>query len=138
MQDGVTLAHFDNASADRLVPVRRELGITTFGVNLLALTPGQRARVHRHAVQEEAYLVLEGTLTVIVEREEYSLGPFDAIRVAPALRRQLVNRGSERVLLLALGGSASTTDATARRSRSWDDPGGRPPADVPLPPDLNL
>jgi uncharacterized cupin superfamily protein len=138
VQDGVTLAHFDNASADRLVPVRRELGITTFGVNLLALTPGQRARVHRHAVQEEAYLVLEGTLTVIVEREEYDLGPFDAIRVAPALRRQLVNRGSERVLLLALGGSGEHNGRDGEAFASWDDPGGRPPADVPLPPDLNL
>jgi uncharacterized cupin superfamily protein len=138
VQDGVTLAHFDNASADRLVPVRRELGITTFGVNLLALTPGQRARVHRHAVQEEAYLVLEGTLTVIVEREEYGLGPFDAIRVAPALRRQLVNRGSERVLLLALGGSGEHNGRDGEAFASWDDPGGRPPADVPLPPDLNL
>jgi uncharacterized cupin superfamily protein len=138
MQDGVTRAHFDRASSERLVPVRRALGITTFGVNLMALTPGQRARIHRHGVQEEAYLVLEGTLTVIVEQEEYELGPYDAIRVAPALRRQLVNRSSERVLLLALGGSAEHEGRDGEAFGSWDDPGGRPPADVPLPPDLNL
>lgn len=138
MQDGVTRAHFDRASSERLVPVRRALGITTFGVNLMTLTPGQRARIHRHAVQEEAYLVLEGTLTVLVEQEEYELGPYDAIRVAPALRRQLVNRGSERVLLLALGGSVEHQGRDGEAFGSWDDPGGRPPADVPLPPDLNL
>jgi uncharacterized cupin superfamily protein len=138
VQDGVTRAHFDRASSERLVPVRRALGITTFGVNLMALTPGQRARIHRHAVQEEAYLVLEGTLTVIVEGEDHELGPFDAIRVAPALRRQLVNRGSERVVLLALGGSGEHAGRDAEAFASWDDPGGRPPADVPLPPDLNL
>jgi mannose-6-phosphate isomerase-like protein (cupin superfamily) len=104
----------------------------------MTLTPGQRARIHRHAVQEEAYLVLEGTLTVIVEGEEYELVPFDALRVAPALRRQLVNRGSVRVLLIALGGSGEHAGRDAEAFGSWDDPGGRPPADVPLPPDLNL
>jgi uncharacterized cupin superfamily protein len=138
VQDGVTLAHFDRDSSERLVPVRRALGITTFGVNLMSLTPGQRARIHRHAVQEEAYLVLEGTLTLIVEQEEYELGPYDAIRVPPALRRQLVNRSSARVLVLALGGSGEHAGRDAEAFGSWDDPGGRPPADVPLPPDLNL
>jgi uncharacterized cupin superfamily protein len=138
VQDGVTRAHFDRATSERLVPVRRELGITTFGVNMLALQPGQRARIHRHAVQEEAYLVLEGTLTLIVEQEEYELGPYDAMRVAPDLRRQLVNRSSERVLLLALGGSGEHAGRDGEAFAAWDDPGGRPPADVPLPPDLNL
>lgn len=138
MQEGVTRAHFDRATSERLVPIRRALGITTFGVNLMTLTPGQRARIHRHAVQEEAYLVLEGTLTVIVDGEEYELAPFDALRVAPALRRQLVNRGSVRVLLIALGGSGEHAGRDAEAFGSWDDPGGRPPADVPLPPDLNL
>jgi uncharacterized cupin superfamily protein len=138
VQEGVTRAHFDRATSERLVPIRRALGITTFGVNLMALTPGQRARIHRHAMQEEAYLVLEGTLTVIVEGEEYELAPFDALRVAPELRRQLVNRSSVRVLLLALGGSGEHAGRDAEAFGSWDDPGGRPPADVPLPPDLNL
>ena len=138
MLDGVTVAHFDRASGERLVPVRRALGITTFGVNLMSLTPGQRARIHRHTVQEEAYLVLEGTLTVIVEGEEHELAPFDAIRVAPDLRRQLVNQGSVRVLLLALGGSAQHVGRDGEAFAAWDDVGGRPPADVPLPPDLNL
>jgi uncharacterized cupin superfamily protein len=138
VQEGVTRGHFDRASSERLVPVRRELGITTFGVNLMALNPGQRNRIHLHREQEEAYLVLEGTLTVLVEGEEYELAPFDAIRVAPSLRRQLVNRSSERVLFLALGGSAEHVGRDADAFASWDDPGGRPPADVPLPPDLNL
>jgi uncharacterized cupin superfamily protein len=138
VEEGVTLAHFDRASSERLVPVRRALGITTFGANLLTLTPGQRARIHRHASQEEAYLVLEGKLTVIVEGVEHQLGPYDAIRIAPALRRQLVNQSSERVLLLALGGSSEHAGRDAEAFAGWDDPGGRPPADVPLPPDLNL
>jgi uncharacterized cupin superfamily protein len=138
VQEGVTRAHFDGASSERLVPVRRELGITTFGVNLMSLLPGQRNRIHRHLVQEEAYLVLEGRLVVIVEQEEYELVRFDAIRVAPALRRQLVNRSSERVLFLALGGSSEHHGRDGEAFASWDDPGGRPPPDVPLPPDLNL
>jgi uncharacterized cupin superfamily protein len=136
MEDGFTLAHIDPASRDRLIPIRRELGVSTFGVNLIALEPRQRLRIHRHHTQEEAYIVLEGTLTLVIEGEEHVLGPFDAIRVAPALRRQLTNRGTERVLVMALGGSAEHLGRDGEAFASWDDVEGRPPPELPLPEDL--
>jgi uncharacterized cupin superfamily protein len=136
VQSGITRAHVDPGSTDRLQPLRRVLGITTFGVNLMSLEPRQRGRIHRHAVQEEAYLVLEGTLTVVVEREQHDLGPFDAIRVAPELRRQLVNRGEVRTLFLALGGSATHAGRDGEAFASWDDTVSKLPADLPIPPDL--
>jgi uncharacterized cupin superfamily protein len=136
VQPGVTRTHVDPASSERFQPVRRELGISTFGFNLMALEPGQRGRIHRHRGQEEAYLVLEGTLTVTVEREDYDLAPFDAIRVAPDLRRQLVNRGSQRVLLIALGGSAEHVGRDAEAFASWDDTLARLPTELPVPADI--
>jgi uncharacterized cupin superfamily protein len=136
MEEGFTRARLDRDSDDRLIPVRRVLGVSTFGANLIALEPGQRQRIHRHRVQEEAYIVLEGTLTVVIEREEHELEPFDAMRVAPAMRRQLVNRGSERVLVIALGGSAEHQGRDGEAFASWDDVESRPPADLPMPPDL--
>jgi uncharacterized cupin superfamily protein len=136
VQPGVTRTHVDPTSTERLQPIRRELGITTFGFNLLALEPGQRGRIHRHAQQEEAYLVLEGTLTITVEREDHELGPFDAMRVAPALRRQLVNRGTERVLLIALGGSAPHAGRDGEAFATWDDTVARLPAELPIPADI--
>jgi uncharacterized cupin superfamily protein len=136
VQQGVTRTHVDPTSDERFQPLRRALGITTFGFNLMALEPGQRGRIHRHRQQEEAYLVLEGTLTVTVEREDHELGPFDAMRVAPGLRRQLVNRGPVRVLLVALGGSAEHAGRDAEAFESWDDTVARLPAELPVPADI--
>ncbi len=136
MEPGVTRTHVDPTSSERFQPIRRALGITTFGFNLMALEPGQRGRIHRHTRQEEAYLVLEGTLTVTVEREDHDLAPFDAIRVAPGLRRQLVNRGPVRVLLLALGGSEEHAGRDAQAFESWDDTVPRLPAELPVPADI--
>ena len=45
---------------ERFQLLRRELGVSAFGLNLLRLRPGQRGRIHRHERQEEVYLVLEG------------------------------------------------------------------------------
>jgi uncharacterized cupin superfamily protein len=136
MEEGFTRAHIDRDSGDRLIPIRRALGVSTFGANLISLEPRGRLRIHRHHRQEEAYVVLEGTLTLVIEGEEHTLEPFDAMRVAPDLRRQLVNRGSERVLVMALGGSAEHVGRDGEAFESWESTEGRPPPDVPLPPDL--
>ena len=47
-----------------------ELGVESFGLNLMLLEPGQRGRVHRHERQEEVYIVLEGTLTLELDGGE--------------------------------------------------------------------
>ncbi len=69
----------------------RALGVTTFGINQMILQPGRRMRVHRHRRQEEVYLVLEGALTVSIEGGETTLGRSELMRVAPEVRRQLIN-----------------------------------------------
>jgi hypothetical protein len=60
----------------------------------------------------------------------------ELVRVAPDLRRQLVNRGPERVVLLALGGAGEHVGRDAEAFASWDDERGAPPQEVPLPEDL--
>jgi uncharacterized cupin superfamily protein len=117
--------------------LRKELGVTSFGINLLTLRPKQRLRVHRHERQEEVYLVLEGELMLIVEGEEHLLGRGSLARLAPETRRQLTNPGSERVVLLALGGYGEHEGRDGRAWSSWDEEGeGRSPQEVPLPDDL--
>ena len=81
--------------ADSFQLLRRELGVTSFGINMIALRPRQRLRVHRHERQEEVYLVLAGELTLIVEGSSHVLGVGELARVAPEARRQLTNAGSE-------------------------------------------
>src|SRR6267154_200179 len=101
----IAFAAIARGSDERFQSLRRQLGLHSFGMNLLVLKPGQRGRIHAHEKQEEVYLVLEGELTLLVEGTEYALGPDRLARVGPMVRRQLVNAGSERVVLIALGGS---------------------------------
>jgi quercetin dioxygenase-like cupin family protein len=136
MESGMARARLDLATDERFVTLRRQLGVTSFGMNQLVLEPRQRGRIHRHAHQEEVYLVLEGTLTLLVEREEHLLARGEVVRVAPDLRRQLVNRGPDRVVLLALGGAGEHVGRDATAFDSWDDERGAPPQKVPLPEDL--
>jgi len=129
-------ARLDLTAAERFVSLRRQLGVTSFGMNQLVLEPRQRSRIHRHAHQEEVYLVLEGTLTLLVEREEHVLARGELVRVAPDLRRQLVNRGPDRVVLLALGGAGEHVGRDGEAFTSWEEERGAPPQEVPMPEDL--
>jgi uncharacterized cupin superfamily protein len=136
METGVAFAALDPGHGERFLPLRRMLGVTSFGLNQLILRPGQRGRIHRHRDQEEVYLVLAGTLTLGVEGEERELGQGDLARVAPAVRRQLSNRGSEDVLLIALGGTNEHVGRDGEAFTAWDQEAGAPPQEVPLPGDL--
>jgi mannose-6-phosphate isomerase-like protein (cupin superfamily) len=122
---------------DRFLPLRRQLGVTSFGMNQIVLQPGQRGRIHRHERQEEVYLVLEGRLTLVVESEPTELSEGELIRVAPQLRRQLLNYGPGRVVLLALGGAAEHQGRDGEVFASWDADTAASPQELQMPPDLD-
>jgi mannose-6-phosphate isomerase-like protein (cupin superfamily) len=133
----IAFATISRDGEERFQLLRRELGVSSFGINVIVLAPRQRGRVHAHERQEEVYLVLEGALTLLVEGGEHVLGPDELVRVAPAVRRQLVNRGPGRVVALALGGDGEHAGRDGLAWESWDDDGpARTPQDVPLPADL--
>jgi len=136
MESGFAVGRLEPDPEARFVSLRRQLGVTSFGMNQIVLQPGQRGRVHRHGRQEEVYLVLEGTLSLFVEREEHTLEVGELARVAPELRRQLVNRGPERLVLLALGGTGEHQGRDGEAFADWDSTDGASPQDVPLPDDL--
>ena len=93
MDEGVAFGQVDLEGGETFQAVRRSLGVTTFGINVITLNPRERLRIHRHHRQEEVYLVLAGTLTLSIEAEEHELAVGGVARVAPAVRRQLTNRG---------------------------------------------
>jgi mannose-6-phosphate isomerase-like protein (cupin superfamily) len=137
MADGVTVMQLASVGEDRFQLLRRELGISAFGLNLIRLRPGQRGRIHLHERQEEVYVVLEGTLTLEIEGSEtHELGAGGIARVAPPVRRQLSNRGASPVAVLAIGGSEPHEGRDGRAFRSWDDHEGAAPRDIPLPEDV--
>jgi len=127
IEPDVTYGALDAETGERFQLLRRELGVTGFGINLIVLQPRERGRIHAHEHQEEVYLVLEGELTLGLEGEERVLGPNEIVRVGPAVRRQLVNAGDAR----------QHVGRDGKAWESWDEGGeGRPPQEVPLPGDL--
>jgi mannose-6-phosphate isomerase-like protein (cupin superfamily) len=136
METGTSRAALDPDSGEQFLSLRRALGLSSFGMNQIVLRPRQRGRIHRHERQEEVYLVLEGTLTLVVEGEESTLERGEVVRVAPEVRRQLVNRGPDRLVLLALGGDGEHRGRDGHAFAGWDDAEGAPPAEIPLPDDL--
>ena len=136
MNSGVSYTALEPDTEERFVSLRRALGVTTFGINQIILRPGQRGRIHRHTTQEEVYLVLDGTLTLVFEDEVDELGqgrdrPRRARR-AP-LHRQPASRG--RAADRARRRRSSMSAATARRSPLGRHRADAPPQDLPLPPD---
>jgi mannose-6-phosphate isomerase-like protein (cupin superfamily) len=136
MAEGVSFAVLDLDGDERFQPLRRELGVTAFGLNLIRLRPRQQGRIHRHTSQEEVYVVLEGALTLEIEGEARELPRGSAVRVAPGVRRRLSNRGDTRLAVLGIGGVARHVGRDGEAFTSWEDETGAPPQEVPLPPDL--
>ena len=136
MQEGVSYGKLDFDSSERFQRLRGDLGVESFGLNLIVLRPGERGRIHRHERQEEVYVVLEGTLTLLAEGEGRDLGEDEVVRVAPDIRRQLVNRGPGRLAILAVGGAEPHEGRDGIAYESWAETTGRPPQEVPLPEDL--
>lgn len=116
--------------------MREALGVTSFGINAIVLEPGQRNRIHNHRLQQEVFLVLDGTLTMLVEGEDVVVASGELVQVPPGVRRQLTNRGPDVVRLLALGGMVANEHAgrDGEAFNSWDGE-ALPIAEVPLPED---
>lgn len=138
MEDGTAKARLEDESEDRFVPLRRQLGVSSFGLNEIILQPGQRGRIHLHERQEEVFLVLSGSLTISIEAEEQVLGEGELIRVGPDVRRQLINASGEPLRLLAMGGDGEHRGRDAVAFEAWEAAAGGTPAEIPLPADLPI
>lgn len=136
MADQFTTATLADHDPERFHRLRAPLGVQSFGINQLLLEPGQRMRIHRHERQEEVFLVLAGRLTVVFEDGEHDFATGQLLRIAPEVRRQMINRGPERLSLLCLGGYGERHEP--RDAEAYADWDGGPQAikDVPNPEDL--
>jgi mannose-6-phosphate isomerase-like protein (cupin superfamily) len=135
METGASYTKLEPDHEDRFYSLRRELGVTSFGINQILLRPGQRGRIHTHHQQEEVYLVLSGTLTLWVEGERRELSQGELARVGPNVKRQIANPHSEDVLIVALGGHNEHVGRDGEAFETWDQETGAPPQEVPLPED---
>jgi uncharacterized cupin superfamily protein len=73
------------------------------GLALEGVKPGRRqAFGHRHEVDEEVYVILEGSGTMRLGEETIDVAPMDAIRVAPGVMRAF-EAGPDGLQMLAFG-----------------------------------
>jgi quercetin dioxygenase-like cupin family protein len=87
--------------------VRKELGVTAFGVNAVVIPPGYTSGRHLHERQEELYFVHSGTIEFrFGDGDTQTLGPGGFARVDPATVRQLRNvSDTEDAVYVAVGGA---------------------------------
>ena len=85
--------------------VRRELGVTAFGVNAIELPPGYETGRHYHEEQEELYFVHRGRIEMCFDDgQTFELGPGGLARVDAATVRKVRCLGHEPALYLVAGG----------------------------------
>jgi mannose-6-phosphate isomerase-like protein (cupin superfamily) len=82
---------------------REAIEAQKFGLSLQRLKPNQRMPFgHRHAEQEEVYVVVGGSGRLKVEDEVLELAQWDAVRVDPELVRNL-EAGPDGLDVIAFG-----------------------------------
>ena len=81
----------------------KQLGARTLGARLWRLEPGQASTRHRHAEQDELYVLLEGRGRVRVGDELLTLEPLSALYVEADTVRQVFNDTGGDALWLVAG-----------------------------------
>lgn len=128
-------AHWRESNQMRVLntDLAKQLGSEAIGARLWRLHPGQASTRHRHGIQEELYVLLEGRGRIrIGEAEPLMLEPQDALLVSPEETRQVFNDTDEDALWLVFGAppeGANTLEMSAEQLSSFypDGPRALPP-----------
>jgi len=84
---------------------RKFIDSEQLGVTLERIAPNFSATDgHKHEVQEEAYVVIEGSGTIKLDDERIEINKWDVVRVAPEVTRGF-EAGPDGLTLIAVGGS---------------------------------
>jgi quercetin dioxygenase-like cupin family protein len=90
--------------------VRRGLGLSSFGINLVEIPPGERIPEHDETGrdQEEVFIVLSGAATLVVDGTEHPAPAGTYARLDPEPRRTVVNTGDEPASVLIVSAPRSS------------------------------
>jgi mannose-6-phosphate isomerase-like protein (cupin superfamily) len=106
--------------------VRRELGVTAFGINAIVLPAGYATGVHYHEKQEETYFVHVGTVEFrFGDGSTHTVGPGGLARVDAATHRGMRNVGEDEAVVLVAGGKDGYVGRDGQPV--GDNPGNGPP-----------
>jgi mannose-6-phosphate isomerase-like protein (cupin superfamily) len=85
--------------------IRKDLGVTEFGVNAIVLPAGAETGFHLHERQQELYIVMEGEIEIeFDDGKGYKLGPGGLARVDAPTHRKISNTGDTDAVYVIIGG----------------------------------
>ena len=85
--------------------VRRDLGVTAFGVNAIVIPPNYETPPHLHDEQEELYILLSGSIEIeFGDGSSHRLEPGGMARVNPEVSRLVRNTGEAEAVYVCVGG----------------------------------
>lgn len=105
--DGYAVANLaDLGDGPGFRKIRRELGVSAFGVNAIVLPPGYETGSHYHEEQEELYFVHSGRVEIeFGDGSTAELGEGGIARVDPSTHRKIRNLSdSEEAIYVVIGG----------------------------------
>ena len=89
---------------------RKSLGLQSFGMNVVELPPGESIPEHDETGgdQEEVFIVLEGSPSLVVDGREIEAPAGTFARLDPQLSRTVVNHGEEPASVLIVSAPRSS------------------------------
>ena len=100
---GYTVAHVDDFErSGRWALARRSLGVSSFGLNVVDVAPGQGIPEHDETErdQEEVFVVLDGELVFLVDGDRHPAPRGTFLRCDPEATRTAVNESDAPAQLL--------------------------------------
>ena len=97
-----------------IVDVTTAAGLAQSRARIWRYPPGARGRRHAEVAQEEVFVVLEGTLTMLLgdPPERVDLPPKSVVSVEPGTGIQMRNEGGEEVVVFVYGAPPVVAQAT--------------------------
>jgi uncharacterized cupin superfamily protein len=102
MSDFTIAAPDEMEKAGNWMLVRRALGLSAFGINMVDIEPGERIPEHDETGrdQEEVFLALNGDATLVIEGEDHPLPEGSFARLDTHVKRTVANNGGEPIRVL--------------------------------------
>jgi quercetin dioxygenase-like cupin family protein len=104
--DGYAVSHLESMGEGYgFRKVRRELGVTAFGMNAVVLPPGHSTGMHFHEQQEETYFVHRGQVEFrFGDGSTHVVEAGGVVRVDPGTHRGMRNVGQDDAVVVVAGG----------------------------------
>lgn len=104
MSDSYTKIHFDFSTLPWLTSPRKQLGLTGVALGLINIPANEGYTfTHTHRKQEEVYIVISGSGSMLINDKLIDLQSGDIVRVPPETRRALKG-GETGICCICAGG----------------------------------